>query len=501
MIYKTNKKVKVCDKKDIYISLLDILFKEGFLPTYSFPRDIVHFWIEKSNGDIKESPERSIDIAISEYAPGRMIVVNKNSYISGGLYDHYTKYNKEYSYKAAEPWLKINEYNKHIYCCTNSNCDWFGLDNKTGYCPLCNSDLIEKIMIKPWGFVARNGEKVPEVRDSQEYSIASKPSYASVYNDTSNMKNISKTGLIRMENRKDQQLIIINKGANDEGFDLCTKCGAIDPSISGDKDKKERKRPYKIPYRESKDQQVCLHTRENIFLGYDILTDMLVLELKLERKYINIDNLNIWVIPGAASLAEALVLAASKVLDIEFSDLKSGYRLRHEENIVFVDIYIYDSLSSGAGYANRVAELIDEVMDEVETRLDECDCDSSCPNCLENFWNQSIKSDLDRKAALQLLNWVRKGKLEKNIDKEEESKYIDIFREILNLKNDSSNIIENNNSYYIKNDICKKKIKIYPAMCSIMQIEDERNTIFIPDRLFKISISDVWNVVKEHIDY
>ena len=41
--------------------------------------------IEDLNGIVRESPERSIDIALSEYAPGRSLVVNKQTYISGGL--------------------------------------------------------------------------------------------------------------------------------------------------------------------------------------------------------------------------------------------------------------------------------------------------------------------------------------------------------------------------------------------------------------------------------
>lgn len=495
ILYKINK-----DEEDSYNSLLDILFKEGFLPTYSFPRDVVKFWIEKEDGKIKESPERSIDIALSEYAPGRMIVVNKNSYISGGLYDHYTKYNKDYKLKAAEPWLKINEYNKKIYCCEKNECGWFGLENRSGFCPLCNSKLIEKTLIKPWGFVARNGQKIPEVRDNQEYSLASKPSYASVYNDTSKMKKISKTGLIRMEGRKDQQLIIINKGPEEEGFDLCNKCGAIDPSITSEKDKKERKRPYKIAFMEKRDQQICVHTRQNVFLGYDILTDMLVLELKLEDENINInDNLNIWIIPAVSTLSEALVLAASKVLDVEFSDLKSGFRLRYEEKIIYVDIYLYDSLSSGAGYANHVADLIDKVMDEIEIRLNECNCESSCPNCLEHFWNQSIKSNLDRKAGLQLLNWVRKGNLETYIGDEERDKYIDILKEIVYLQNNSYNIIKDKNSYWLENNKKRKRIEIYPAMCSLKQIKNKENLILIPDRLFKISLSDVWKLLEKQM--
>ena len=82
------------DKQDNNVMLLDTLFTENFLPTYSFPRNVVNFWIEDQYGRIEESPERSIDIALSEYAPGRMIVVNKKSYISGVIYNHYTKYEK-----------------------------------------------------------------------------------------------------------------------------------------------------------------------------------------------------------------------------------------------------------------------------------------------------------------------------------------------------------------------------------------------------------------------
>ena len=498
IVYKAKKSD---NNPDGYLSLLDVLLKEGFLPTYSFPRDIVHFWIEDEKGRIKESPERGLDIALSEYAPGRMIVVDKKSYISGGLYDYYTKFNKEYMTKAAEPWLKINEYNKKIFCCKNDECGWFGLESKSGVCPLCKGELIEKTMIKPWGFTARNGESIPESRDSQEYSLASKPCYASLYEDTSRMKTISETGLIKIEGRKDQQLVLINKGTSDGGFDLCNKCGAIDSNVVSDADKKKIKRPYRLPHYMKNDNQGCSHTRENVFLGYDILTDMVVLELKLDKDEIEIsrENLNLWLIPAVTSLAEALSLAASTVLDIEFSDLKSGYRLRYKDDSIYVDIYLYDSLSSGAGYANRIEYLISEVMDEVEKRLGECTCDSSCPKCLEHFWNQSYKSKLDRKAALDLLGWVRKGYMPNIIDDSEKAEYIKTLKSIVALQDDRYNLKEEGGKYYLGSGNSYKEVNIYPAMISTNKLPNRKNVISIPDRLFKISLADVWSVVKNSI--
>ena len=37
----------------------------------------------KKGETIVQKPERALDMAISEYAPGRLVVINKNTYKSG----------------------------------------------------------------------------------------------------------------------------------------------------------------------------------------------------------------------------------------------------------------------------------------------------------------------------------------------------------------------------------------------------------------------------------
>ena len=67
-------------------SMLDALYEEGIIPTYSFPKNVVSTYISNSEGKIRYQVERGLDIAIGEYAPGRAIVVDKQTYQIGGDY-------------------------------------------------------------------------------------------------------------------------------------------------------------------------------------------------------------------------------------------------------------------------------------------------------------------------------------------------------------------------------------------------------------------------------
>ena len=65
-------------------SLLDLLFEKGLLPSYAFPTDLCSFVIQErgEHGRIreKERPQLAKNQALSEYAPGRLLVVNKETY-------------------------------------------------------------------------------------------------------------------------------------------------------------------------------------------------------------------------------------------------------------------------------------------------------------------------------------------------------------------------------------------------------------------------------------
>lgn len=236
-------------------------------------------------------------------------------------------------------------------------------------------------------------------------------------------------------------------------------------------------RPYKSKFARSK----CRHSNFfNVNLGYDFITDMLVLEFTIDDRIIDVRrNDNPWLNRAAQSLAEALRLVASKMLDVEFSELVTGYRLRTGAEASYIDIYLYDSLSSGAGYAVSVADAIVELLSDMKELLSSCYCGSACSKCLKHYRNQYVHGLLDRFAALQLLEWGIGGKKASSIDPE---KQIEMIRPLVNILNQSGCTIRTDGTITAVGQGTQKEIVIYPAMW----VEPhDINTIYVSDAYIK----------------
>ena len=270
---------------------------------------------------------------------------------------------------------------------------------------------------------------------------------------------------------------MLNKGSEDHGFMVCKDCGAAmpgnEPHVLDNV-----LRPFKTRYARGK----CRHPNVvNVNLGYDFVTDMLVLEFALDDSRIDARRKdNPWLSRAAQSLAEALRLTASQELDIEFAELVTGYRLRNNAAGSFIDIYLYDSLSSGAGYAVSVAAEMSVLMQRIRELLTGCDCSSACHKCLKHYRNQFVHSMLDRFAALQLLDWGMNGIIAPDVSVTLQQGYISSLEGVLNeygcklsYSSDGITIITSKNS---------KHLIVYPAMW----VEPHRSeTVFVSDAYLK----------------
>lgn len=207
---------------------------------------------------------------------------------------------------------------------------------------------------------------------------------------------------------------------------------------------------------------------------------MLVLEFTIDDKIIDARrNDNPWLNRAAQSLAEALRLVASKKLDVEFTELVTGYRLRTGSEASYVDIYLYDSLSSGAGYAVSVADAIAELLTDMKELLSSCDCGSACSKCLKHYRNQYVHGMLDRFAALQLLEWGVDGINASPIKPERQIKMI---MPLVNILKQSGCEIITDGEIMATRQKNTKKVVVYPAMwvepCAA-------GTIFVSDAYIK----------------
>lgn len=260
---------------------------------------------------------------------------------------------------------------------------------------------------------------------------------------------------------------------------VCNDCGAAMPGndahvLDG------IDRPYKSKYLRSR----CKHPSvTNLNFGYDFVTDMLALEFALDGSRIDTQRKdNPWLTRAAQSLAEALRLTASKELDIEFGELVTGYRLRKNSRGHFVDIYLYDSLSSGAGYAVGVSDEIENLLVKLEALLAGCDCSGACHKCLKHYRNQYIHGMLNRFAALDLLRWGVKGEIAHPISQKKQELAIRPLESILE---ESGCPVSFTANYMIVNKCgTAKHLVVYPAMW----VEPHRKgTIFVSDALVKFA--------------
>lgn len=396
-------------------SVLDCLLEESILPTYSFPRNVIGFEIEEPTKGKKllQKPDRSIDIAISEYAPGKEIVVDKKTYISGGIYTHTAKFSKSEDFREhpAKSYINSSDFRKIVYFCENPACRWFGLNEdlaKDQRCPFCGGKALKRSeLLKPWGFAPRNGEDADTAQDESDYSYAELPSYSATPNE--DMKD-TKFAHIRYSNRKDCDLIVVNRGPENEGFDVCTKCGAAFPSVERARQANRIKPPFKRDY--AGRIASCHHSfNENMVLGDILSTDLSIFEISVDSSEVSTEYENPWLRKASLSLAEAFRLAAVDYLDIDFSEICVGNRRRFAKNKVYVDIYLFDSLSSGAGYSTLLGSesALDELVTRARKLIDECDCEDACLSCLMHYNNKMVHNQLDRFAASDLLAYATKG--------------------------------------------------------------------------------------------
>lgn len=442
-----SKSVLAEGKRDEYINndketpSFDIFYREGFIPSYSFPKNVVRFFVEKESErgkkaprDIQYAPERDIAIALSEYAPGRFVTIDKKIFKSGGIYANPRP--RGFDTNQAEFYFKNNDYYKDIYIC--SECNWFGREDevKQGTCPYCSARILKNEMIRPWGFSPVKGDEVKFQDEDEQYTYAEAPFYSYVPEDT--QMSAFGSSHIRFANLPDRKVLTVNMGKNKIGFNVCKKCGGAEVAAPNGNGIFSFSQPY------HDNHPLCRHdgiVATNIFLGYEFLTDMFMLDISYDTNRLvgnrNAEEKSI-LRAAVTTLNEALKKSVSLVLDIDYNEINGGWRPRiKSDGASHIEMFFYDNLTSGAGYSSLIGSILHKVLDRARSILTECECSRSCKNCLDNYWNQRHHQLFDRHLGMQLLNFAQYGQLPDEYDDDAQDTLLAPLKKLIDEDKDS----------------------------------------------------------------
>ncbi len=401
--------------------LLDRFFERGLLPSYAFPTDLCSFVIQewdKTNSNwrinVSERPQLGKAQALSEYAPGRLLVVNKLTYRVGGIFVE----GAATSSPAAV--LFTQALSRYVGC---SRCSFVAIESGSAPvhttegspCAVCGTPLFVREYLDPPAFTPEDGRALREGDREQDITFASTAQLPEIAG-RDDFEWINGPGAnLRHAYGEDVLLVVANKGKDAAGFSVCQSCGAA--WIDGEEPDGAHGRPFLVPRavleREGASTKCAGEVRRGLFLVHDFRTDLLLLRGSFRRPLDFSPGLP-WLFDALATLAEALALGASLHLDIDAGELSAGFHLLpglEDGDHGVAELYLFDTASGGAGYAADAGADLEQVLDATHRVLRDCPgrCERSCTKCLRHYGNRFLHSRLDRRLALDLLDFFRLG--------------------------------------------------------------------------------------------
>lgn len=395
--------------------LLDRLLYMGVLPRYAFPTDVVSFHVfdeTHSTGyrpAFQYAPSQGLTVALSQYAPGKVVWIDKREWTSGALYSPMRN-------ELTDAWRKRLTYFECQDCHYATHMPWEQADRgRTDFCPACKGERFGPGMnwLRPPGFAHPVSE--PPGTSPDDQPALSYATRAKLIADGPANENLWQRVTDRIQQSFDRQtLLVSNTGPRNEGYTFCTWCGLIEPTamptplLAG---------THRKPFPTDSKDAMCPggHASRGLVLGTDFLSDVLLIRMTvsdpvtLRPSYLSSQV-------ALRTVAEALTIAATARLEIESSELQAEFRPAltpwggHGRE---AEIYLYDTLSGGAGFTQQVSQLGREIFELALDRLEHCpaDCEESCYRCLRSFRNRFEHAYLDRHVGASLLRYLLYGTL------------------------------------------------------------------------------------------
>lgn len=369
------KQIENLKKQDV----LESLSKYCVIPKYGFPVDVVDLQVYENGVPVnKYAMSRDLKVAISEYAPDSEVIVDKNKYTS-----------KYITLKKNAQFTK----NWFVTCPTCRKTNIFLSMGDEAKCKYCGKDIgteVAEYYIEPSnGF--KSGETKESTRLKPKRSYAGEVTY--VGGGKTDEKRLVIGNTMGVETSSDDELLVMNKS----GFYMCPECGYSDIVKHGPKT------PQTLKLHKNFKQYDCGNdTLEYIRLGHKFETDVARFTIPM------LDSLDKVSFPQALSFLYAFLEGVSIALGIERTDIDGVLELNLD--MQSYDILLYDNVPGGAGHVKRLLSK-DAIVSSLKAGLEKvskecCDENTSCYNCLRNYYNQSYHNKLVRKLAMDVIKRI-----------------------------------------------------------------------------------------------
>jgi ATP-dependent helicase YprA (DUF1998 family) len=384
-------------------SLIDFLCREGILPSYSFPIDVVNLRLPEDRqyrgdryADQSLRLERDKKIAIVEYAPGAEVVADKHIWKSVGV--------------VIRQELNSFEYRICTTCRDLQRSERGGLPI-AGACRICTdySPGESYRYVDPDGFTTDLTASLREAGLHVDYGTNRSRSFLLAEGQGTEQTIESHGGpQIHFAYRRDGQLVAVNSGADPDGFWLCERCGTQAPPARSRRGRKSQSPPgHDTPWGEKK----CLGTSAQYHLGHAFSSDTLHLRFESTPGLAIPSGRDL---PFWRSLTYSLLEGSSLGLQIERRDLDGVVRpfpvamTQNPEENFSQEIVLFDNVPGGAGHVRRIADNLETVLRDAlkVAQCAECEEETSCPNCLRNYDNQIYWEEMRRGPVARFLEAI-----------------------------------------------------------------------------------------------
>ena len=373
--------------------LAERLANAGVLPMFGMPTRVRSLYIDKQDRDPMEgSIDRSMDIAIRQFAPGSETVRDKLVYKAVGLGN----------YRPGFPKAKPIDGRGHQYqVLTCSNCRCF-TQQEVDQCPVCGATteaLQQTTAYEPTGFVVEPGAG----RD-----------YDGVFEFTPFSTGVKLDAMAQREFTPVSETGLEFQFQSDSVFSLNDNEG---DGFEFHKLRNSEFRVVKTELTSRWENQIDNSTSELASLISSRFTDILLLRLVANPAELTLslnDSNACYTRAAYASWGTLCRRSACQSLDIESSELRvDAHSARRAPTGVSVDLLFSETLENGAGYLRYLTNnerfrqlVLDPILPggKIYRQLMDhaSDCQVSCYRCLRDYENISQHAVLDWRLAIDL---------------------------------------------------------------------------------------------------